>query len=250
MASKNKNKQKKKKSGAAQAQQSGIAAPQTSTGVEPQKSASAQPQKSSKNQPPRSGSAKTQTGLVGRLIGVVTLKRAIYREIAEDPAATMQAGIIVVVVALVVGAVGYFSQYNTSLPGLPPTTPSLGRAIGLAIGELIVWAAGAFVIAQVARYMFRANTNTNEMLRVFGYTRIFQILFILGVFSGVLAAVVSIAGMVLSIIGSIIGIREAGEITTSRAVITGVFAIVLVSMLVAFFTAFVLNPFMTMLLPT
>lgn len=248
MASKNKN--KKKKSGAAQAQKSGIAEPQKSTGVEPQKSASAQPQKSNKNQASRSGSAKTQTDIVGRLVGVVTLKRAIYREIAEDPAATMQAAIIVVVVALIVGAVGYFSPYNTSLPGFPETSPSLGRAIALAIGELIVWAAGAFVIAQVARYMFRASTDTNEMLRVFGYTRIFQILFILGVFGGVIAAIVSIAGLVLSIIGSIVGIREAGEITTSRAVITGVFAIVLVSILVTFFTAFVLNPFVTMLLPT
>lgn len=248
MASKNKN--KKKKSGSSQAQKSGIAEPQKSSAVETQKAGSGQPQKSGKGEAHKSGSAKVKTGIVGRLIGVITLKRAIYREIAEDPAATLQAGIIVVIVALIVGAVGYFSQNSTSLPGMPATGPSLSRGIVLAVGELIIWLAGGFVIAQVARYMFRASTNTNEMLRVFGYTRLFQILFILGVFSGVLAAVVSIAGLVLSIIGSVIGIREAGEITTGKAVVTGVFAIVLVSVLVSFFVTFVLNPFVTMLLPT
>lgn len=246
MASKNKN--KKKKSGAPP-QKSGSTQPQNAI-TEPQKATANEPQKSTKNAAHKSGIQKTKTDFIGRLIGVITLKRAIYREIAEDPAATMQAAIIVVVVALIAAAVGYFSQYNTALPGMPETSPSLARAVVLAIGELIVWAAGSFVIAQVARYMFQANTNTNEMLRVFGYTRIFQVLFILGVFSGLIAALVSIAGLVLSIIGSIIGIREAGEITTGKAVVTGVFAIMLVWVTVAFFVSFVLNPFVTMLLPT
>jgi hypothetical protein len=252
VASKNKN--KKKKSGQAQAQKSVSADQQQAGSTTPAKASNSAAQKSSST-PQKSGSeahksGKTKTDIIGRLIGVVTLNRHIYREIAEDPAATMQAGIIVVIVAVLVGAVGYFAQANTSLPGLPATTPSLGRAIALAIGELVIWLAGGFVIAQVARYMFQASTNTSEMLRVFGFTRIFQLLFILGVFGGPIIAIFSIAGLVLSIIGSIIGIREAGEISTGKAVVTGVFAIVLVSIIVAFFVGFVLNPYMTMLLPT
>lgn len=248
MASKNKN--KKKKSGAAQ--KSGIPGQpqQQMNASDSPKAGTTQPYKTNKNESRKAAGSNTKSGLLERLIGVVTLKRAIYREIAEDPAATIQAAIIVVIVALITGLIGYLGQVNTSLPGLPETEPSLSRGITLAIGELIIWAAGGFLIAQVARYLFRAGTDTSEMLRVFGFSRIFQILFVLGVFSSPIAQIVSIAGLALSIAGSVIGIREAGEISTGKAVITGVFAIVLVWILVSFFVTFVLNPYFTMLLPT
>lgn len=192
--------------------------------------------------------AREPSGFFQRLIGVITLNRHIYREIAEDPRATMQAALIVIVVALIVGAISYYGA-PTQVPGISETTSKLGNAVMSVIQELVVWVAGAFVIAQAARYLFKGSTDTNEMLRVFGYTRIFQILLVLGVFSSTLAAIVSIAGLALSIIGSIIGIREAGEFDTGKAVLTGVFAIVLVMVLVGF-VRFMLNPFVATLFPT
>ena len=205
----------------------------------------------SKTSSARTNKNATPTNVLQRLIGVITLKPAIYREIAHDTNGTVQAAIIVVVIALVVGIIGYLGA-NTQLPGVPDTSPKnpIGRAIVLVIQELLIWGAGAYVIAAVAKNMFQGKTDTGEMLRVFGFSRVFQILLVVGVFSSTIAAVVSIAGLALSVIASIVGIRAATGFTTGRAVLVGVTAIVLVSIIIAFFTAFVLNPFVTTLLPT
>lgn len=243
-------KKNKKRQNAAQTQKTAATQPQpTAAAAPPAKGNSTTPTKSSGS---RSNKVAKQTSFPERLLGVITLKPAIYREIAHDHAATLQAAGIVIVVALVVGIINYFA--STQLPGLPDAATSsnkpLARAIVMVIGELLIWGLGAFVIAQIAKNVFQGKTDTNEMLRVFGFTRIFQILLMLGVFGSAIAAVVSIAGLALSIIGSVIGIREAAGFTTGKAAVAGIFAIVLVVVVVTFFTAFVLNPFVTSLLPT
>lgn len=186
-----------------------------------------------------------------RLLGVLTLKPPVYREIAHAPNATMQAAIIVVIVVILSGIVAYLGA-NMTPPGLPDTRPSnpLGRAIVVMLGALLLWLGASFVIAQVAKNLFQGKTDTNEMLRVFGFTHIFHFLLALGVLAGTVAALISIAGLVLSIVGSIIGVREATGFTTGKAAIAAIFSIVLVWIAIAFFTAFVLNPFVTTLLPT
>lgn len=229
----------------------------------PQNSAAPSGSKAAQSQA-KSGSSRTNktaapSSFFQRLLGVITLKAPIYRELAHDTNGTMQAAIVVVVVALVVGAIAAYGANLQlfgagSVPGVSgvpaQSSKPLARGIVMVIQELLIWVAGAYVIAAVAKNMFRGKTDTGEMLRVFGFTRVFQILLVLGVFNGTLAAVVSIAGLVLSIIGSVIGIREATGFTTGRAAIIGVFAITLVAIIIAFFTAFVLNPIVTTLLPT
>lgn len=200
-----------------------------------------------------------QSNVFERLLGVITLKAPIYREIAEDHSATLQAAIIVVVVALIVGAITALGASNATLASVtnaagvasqPPVKNPVGGAVVMVIDELLIWIVGSFFIAGVARGYFHGSTDTGEILRIFGYTRIFQILLILGVFGSPVAAVVSIAGMALSIIGTVIGVREAASFDTGKAVISALFAIILVSVLVAFVATFVLNPIVTTLLPT
>ena len=245
----NKSKQKRKAAQAAQAAQTDPAQSATKASAAPQKSAQPSSKKeagtrTNKNAPPAT--------FFERLIGVVTLRAPAYRELAHATGATMQAALVVIVVALVVGAINYFA--STQLPGLPDqagtSSKPLARSVVMVIQELLLWGAGAFVIAAVAKNVFAGKTDTGEMLRVFGFTRVFQILLILGVIAAPIAQIASIAGLVLSIIGSIIGIREATGFTTGKAAIVGIFAIVLVAIVIAFFTAFVLNPFVTTLLPT
>ncbi len=186
------------------------------------------------------------------------LRAPIYRELAHDTKGTMQAALVVIVVAFVVGAIAayganlqLFGASGAGVAGAPAeSSKPLARGIVMVIQELLIWGAGAFVIAAVAKNVFQGKTDTGEMLRVFGFTRVFQILLVLGVFNGTLAAIVSIAGLALSIAGSVIGIREATGFTTGKAAIVGIFAIVLVAIVITFFTAFVLNPFVTMMLPT
>lgn len=203
--------------------------------------------------------APKQSNVFERLLGVITLKAPIYREIAEDHSATLQAAIIVVLVALIVGVITALGASNATLASVtnaagvasqPPVRSPIGGAIVMVIEELLIWIVGSFFIAGVARGYFHGSTDTGEILRIFGYTRIFQILLILGVFGGAVAAIVSILGMALSIIGTVIGVREAASFDTGKAVISAVFAIILVSVLVAFVATFVLNPIVTTLLPT
>lgn len=251
-------KSKKRQAQAAQANASQAAnkpAQQNNAAAAPQKAA-ASPNKS--NSQSRTNKAAAPSSFFQRLLGVITLRAPIYREIAHDTNGTLQAAIVVIVVALIVGAIAayganlqLFGASGAGVPGAPAeSSKPLARGIVMVIQELLIWGAASFVIAAVAKNAFQGKTDTGEMLRVFGFTRVFQILLVLGVFSSTLAAIVSIAGLVLSIIGSVIGIREATGFTTGKAAIVGVFAIVLVAIIIAFFTAFVLNPFVTTLLPT
>jgi hypothetical protein len=47
--------------------------------------------------------------MMNRIMGVLTLKAPVYREIADDPAATNQALILVIVVALIGGVSGFMA---------------------------------------------------------------------------------------------------------------------------------------------
>ncbi len=156
--------------------------------------------------------------MLDRIMGVITLKPATYREIADDQNATGQAAIIVVVMALISGIVGaaVLAAVGSSLPA---GTASAGSPVGFAIrgiiNTIIYWLVGSWVFAFVSTTFFGGKTNTSEMLRVFGFTQVFQIL-------GIVPCLGAIVGLILSVIGGIIGIREASEFDTTKAILTGV----------------------------
>ncbi len=190
-----------------------------------------------------------QSGFFERLIGAVMLKRGTYREIAHDVKGTPQAAIVVVAVALIVGIIAVIANVDPSfshtvggLTGQADKRGPLGKAIVLVIQELLIWGAAAWLIAAVARGYFKGDTNTGEMLRVFGFSRIFQILLVLGFFDATLAQIVSIAGLVLSITATVIGIKAATDFSTGKSALIGIFSIVFVAVLVSFFATMVLNP--------
>jgi hypothetical protein len=156
-----------------------------------------------------------------RIIGVLTLKAPVYRAIAEDQNATTTAAIIVVVVALAAAIIGAaaFGITSTSLPPefqqYVPQRSAIGYAISVVLSTLIGWVVGSWIFAFVSKTFFGGKTNTGEMLRVFGYTQIFAILYIIPCCGALL-------GLILSVIGAIIGIREASEFSTGKAIGTGI----------------------------
>ncbi len=164
--------------------------------------------------------------MVDRLIGIITLKPPVYREVAHDENATTQAAIIVIVMAIFSGVVGglVLSAVGSSLP--PEAQAQAGAAanpvafaIRTIITAIISWLIGAWVIAFVAKTFFGGQTNTGEMLRVFGFTQIFQVI-------AIIPCIGAIVALVLSIIGAIIGIREASGFDTTKAILTGIVAFV------------------------
>ncbi len=174
-----------------------------------------------------------QSSLMDRIMGVITLKAPVYRQIADDPTATTQAAIIVVVVTLISGFFSGLVQVN------PQTGASSASIIGAILGAIVAvifgligWAFAAWVLAFVAKSFFQGKTNTMEMMRVTGYVQVFGLVSILSVLALVSTALACVAGLVgfvvaiLRLIGYVIGVREAAEFSTTNAIITAIIAAV------------------------
>jgi hypothetical protein len=169
------------------------------------------------------GFIKGERAMLDRIMGVITLKPTTYRQIADDQNATGQAAIIVIVVAVITAIVGGVLLSAVG-PSLPPGTVPVGSPVGFAIrsiiSAIISWLVGAWVFAFVSTTFFGGRTNTGEMLRVFGFTQVFQLL-------GIIPCLGAIVGLILSVIGAIIGIREASEFDTTKAVLTGIVGLII-----------------------
>ncbi len=166
---------------------------------------------------------------INRILGVIMLRAPVYREIADDQAATTEAAIVFVVATLIRG---FFDGLVTTTSGT--TSLSFGGAIGGAIGGLVVGAIGwvftAWVLAFVAKQL-DGKTSFSEMLRVTGYVSVFGVVSVLNIFRlipllGCLTGLIGLVVGVLNLIGYIIGVREAAEFTTGKAIIAAIVAAV------------------------
>ena len=164
-----------------------------------------------------------------KIMGVIMLRAPIYRAIADDQAGTTNAAIVFVIATLIRG---FFDGIVTTSQGV--ASISIGGAFAGAITGLIIgligWVFTAWVLAFVAKQL-DGKTSTSEMLRVTGYVSVFSLVGVLHIFRlipvlGCLTTLISLAVAVLSLVGYTIGVREAAEFTTGKAIITAVVAVV------------------------
>jgi hypothetical protein len=163
--------------------------------------------------------------MIDRLIGVITLKAPVYKEIAEDTQGTTQAALIFIVCTAING---FFSRLVVA-GGFHLGRALLGLIFGVLIG-LVGWVVTAWVLSFVANAL-EGKTDLQEMLRVTGYVSVFSLVGVINVLAvvGVLGCVtglISLAVAILSLIGYLIGIREAAGFDTTKAVITAIVAVV------------------------
>ena len=169
--------------------------------------------------------------MLDRIMGVITLKSPIYRQIADDQTATSQAAIIVVIAMLVRGFFSGLFKAGTDGTFTVSVVGAIIGAIVILILGLVGWWVAAWVLSFVAG-MFGGKTNTGEMLRVTGYVQVFSLVAVLNILALISPALLCIVGLiglivfVLSIIGYVIGVREAAEFSTGNAVITAIIAAV------------------------
>ncbi|MBI5034591.1 MAG: YIP1 family protein [Chloroflexi bacterium] len=183
--------------------------------------------------------------MLDRIMGVVTLKAPVYRGIADDQSATSQAGIIVVIVSLISGFFSGLVSVNTQTGATSVNIVGavISAIVGLIFG-LIAWVVAAWVLQFVAK-MLGGKTDTGEMMRVTGYVQIFGLVSILNVLALAGTALSCVTGLlgfvvaILSLIGYIIGVREAAEFSTGNAVITAVIAAIVNFIIIAIPTAIV-----------
>ncbi len=167
--------------------------------------------------------------MLDRIMGVIMLKTATYRQIADDTTATGQAATVFIIAKIIEG---FFQGLVTTDATGSPTVSILGAIFGLIVAiviGLIGWYITAWVLAFVAERL-GGKTNMNEMLRVTGYVEVFgviAVLTVLAAISPVLACIVGLISLVVGIlrlIGYIIGVREAAEFSTTNAIITAIIA--------------------------
>ena len=144
---------------------------------------------------------------MNRLIGIITFKPPVYREVAHDPAALTPAAIVVVIVTIVTALLG--GVFGTNPLGLAAIVATSVTTV------LVSWLLASALTAFIANRFFRGQSSTAELLRIFGYTFAFQLLIIVP-FVGALAAAI------LSIIATVLAIRESAGFDTQKAVLTAI----------------------------
>jgi hypothetical protein len=172
-----------------------------------------------------------EKNLQNRIMGVITLKAPIYREIADDQTATTQALTVFVIVTLVSKLFSGFVSTNAS--GTPFF--SFGGGIVSAIFGVIVGLIGLYFTAWVLAFVAQrlgGKTSTSEMVRVTGFVSVFGLVAVINILTLIspslvcLTSLISLAVAILSIVAYTIGVREAAEFSTTNAIITAVIAVV------------------------
>lgn len=152
-----------------------------------------------------------------RIVGVLLLRAPVYRQIAEDTAATPMAAVIVAVVSLINSIVGAYI-----VPGLGVQLPSILGGAGsnpifdviiYVILGLVAWALFSVVVGFGAR-LLGGKTDIAKMLRVLGFASIFLVVATI--------PCLGVIGLILGIVGTIIGVREAAVFSTGKALLTGI----------------------------
>lgn len=142
------------------------------------------------------------TRAIQRSIGVSMLNVDAFELIEADESATGEAG-VVVVLATVIGSLG--ALFINGLWGFLIT-------IALGLAGWFIW---AWLAAFIAEKVFNIQTtDTGEMLRTTGYAHAPRVIGIVP-FLGFI-------GALWSLVAVIVGMRQAGEMTTIQAILTAV----------------------------
>ncbi len=146
--------------------------------------------------------------IIARLTRMVQFDHTVYREIARDDEATVQA-IVIVVVAAAASAIG------TGIAGGSFWNFLYTLVIQVPLGWL-VWSGLVYL---VGTKLFTGQGTFMEVLRVLGYTFAPRVLGLLAVIPCV-GWIASLVGAVLSLILGFFAIRETMELTTEKALLT------------------------------
>jgi hypothetical protein len=183
--------------------------------------------------------------MFGRILGILTFRRATYLEIAKDKSAIGQAVILVVIIVLpysFIGAAAIDRNWASAWRG--HIAPLVGRAAIFSLSLFASWIIMAVLFVLVAG-LFKGKSTVGEMLRVTGFVEVFSIPALLcGLGLAILGAVSAmevVVGLIviLQLGGYTIGVSEAAGITMRKALITalvvefvGFFVVVLFSDLI------------------
>ena len=151
--------------------------------------------------------------MIDRIPRIIKLDFSVFDEIEADPAATVQAAIIVVVVSLLSGI-------GTGLRADAPRGFTAAFFMSF-ISGLVGWVVWAAVTHYVGKALYQSGAKLESMLRVLGYASAPRVLGILD-FIPCFGALAGLAGLLLSLGAGIMAIAEALEVDTGQAIVVAV----------------------------
>lgn len=154
------------------------------------------------------GSDAADRGLLARVLGAVILRADVYEEVAADPGATIQAGMVVLLVSLIAGIPDYALGWL-----------ALGAAAGTSLLHWLLWAGIAYLIGN--RVLGAAATWV-QLLRALGFARAPGLLLLLDPLVGG----VGLAVQIWMLAAGVAAIRQALDSGTWRALLTALIGIV------------------------
>ena len=180
-------------------------------------------------------------GLLNRMIRAAKLDSSLYEEVEKDTNATNQA-VLVVVLASVCSGIGaaLAGQMTGGMSGLV-----VGLVMGV-ISALVGWFIWSFITYFIGTRVFKGpqtEATYGQLLRCIGFSDTPQILGILS-FVPVLGWAISFLAALWSLVAMVIGVRQALDFSTGRAIATcivGFIVLVVVLALMAMLTGGLLS---------
>ncbi len=148
--------------------------------------------------------SQARGALVPRMMGAAKLDIATYEEVEHDTAATGQAAMVVVMVALA-RAIG-------------ESGGGIGAALVAAVAAFVGWGIWAGVTYLVGTKVFDGTATWGELLRTLGFAQAPGILFVLGILplTGLVLWIVPIWMLVTGFVG----VRQALDVGNGATVLT------------------------------
>jgi hypothetical protein len=164
-----------------------------------------------------------------RLVGALRLDRTVFEEVEHDHDAMGQAASVIFLASLAQGLGGVAAP---SIPAL------LGALVGLTVVGFLGWLVSTGVIWLIGVKLMGCSSDYAELLRTMGFASAPKILFLIGVLPiGKAGYALGFVVMILTIAAAVLAIRHALDVTTGRAILVCVLAIVASVLLAASFAA-------------
>ena len=144
--------------------------------------------------------------LVDRVIGVFKLDKDVFEEIEHDANATIEAAMIVGIVALV-------SAFGGAIWAAIGDNSVVGGFFNSIVSIFIGWFLWSAITFYVGTTLFKGKATLDEMLRVIGFAHAPQML-------GVIPCIGPIVGGIWSLVAGFIAVRQGLDLDDTNAFLT------------------------------
>lgn len=191
--------------------------------------------------------------LLKRLAGIITLRGAVYRDIALDSEQTDASGAVIVSVYILIGLIDGYIVATANDVGSAMQIVTVGMTGGYQLFTgLFVWVVGGYLNALIASKVFRGNVNIGQMMRIIGYASMFRILGTIPLAGFTLFGIalnMKFLSYLLTLVGSGVGLHASSRIGIVKTIITTITAGAILFFLVRLIKYIVVLLFYTLGIP-